>query len=83
MKKFKLPQRTLILLVPLLLSFFMSSIVSFISIINSQGISSFQLDIWFYSWMASWMIAFPSVFILLPMVRKMASYIVVENKLGS
>ncbi|EGT3611539.1 DUF2798 domain-containing protein [Morganella morganii] len=69
MNNFKLPKSALHFLIPLFLSCAMSGIVSFISLIRSQGLADFMIISWFYSWMFSWFIAFPSVLLLLPLTR--------------
>lgn len=71
-KPYRLPTKALALLVPLILSFAMSCIVSLISTLIGFGLSGFVFAEWFFSWMASWAIAFPSVLILLPIARKIA-----------
>nr|WP_077927582.1 DUF2798 domain-containing protein [Wohlfahrtiimonas populi] len=68
--RYKLPPKAMHLLVPLFLSFTMSCIVSCISVLRSVGFADFHINTWCASWMISWAIAFPSVLILLPIVRK-------------
>ncbi len=68
--RYKLPPKAMHLLVPFFLSLAMSGLISCISILRSVGFTDFQFSTWSTSWMISWAIAFPSVLILLPLVRK-------------
>lgn len=78
--RYKLPAKAMHLLVPFFLSFSMSCIVSCISVLKSVGFSDFHVGTWLASWMISWAIAFPSVLILLPLVRKFSlMFIRVDN----
>ncbi len=75
----KLPARAMIVLVPFFLSLAMSGIVSFISIARSLGINKAMLAHWLEVWPFSWMVAFPSVFLLLPIARKLSSLMVKKS----
>lgn len=77
--RYKLPTSALHFLVPLFLSFAMSGIVSGISTLRAVGFENFELFPYFLSWMYSWAIAFPSALILLPIVRKMALFLVKDK----
>lgn len=56
----------------LLLSGFMSFIMSgAISFINVGFVGNF-IDIWFHAWLVAYAIAFPSVLLLFPIARKLA-----------
>ena len=68
----KLPQKALFFLIPLFLSCFMSSIISFISVINSIGFNHQTLHAWLSSWGLAWLIGFPTVLLVLPLARKLA-----------
>lgn len=70
--RYKLPPQALHILVPLFLSCSMSCIVSLVSTLMSVGFSGFVFIEWLGAWMFSWLIAFPSVLILLPIMRKFA-----------
>ncbi|WP_281249081.1 DUF2798 domain-containing protein [Wohlfahrtiimonas larvae] len=81
--RYKLPPKAMHLLVPFFLSFSMSCIVSCISVLRSVGFANFHVNTWAASWMISWAIAFPSVLILLPLVRKFSlMFIRVKNTIA-
>lgn len=74
----KLPARYGSLVTPLLLSVFMTCIVSFISTFKGFGMSSQFLSMWLSAWAISWLIAFPVLLMILPVVRKATSALVRE-----
>ncbi len=76
LNRFKLHPRMMHILVPFFLSCSMSCIISFVSTIMSVGFAGFILTEWLSAWMISWSVAFPSVLILLPIMRKIASLFV-------
>ena len=54
----KKKKKALFFLIPLFLSCFMSSIISFISVINSIGFNHQTLHAWLSSWGLAWLIGF-------------------------
>ncbi len=70
--RYKLPPKALHILVPFFLSCSMSCIVSFVSTMMSIGWEQFVATEWLSAWIFSWLIAFPSVLILLPIMRRFA-----------
>ena len=72
----KLPARYAFVVMPFILSGFMTFIVSFISTLRSVGWNEGTLDLWFGSWLISWLIAFPVLLLVLPVVRKLTAMIV-------
>jgi hypothetical protein len=72
----KLPARYTGIVMPLLLSIFMSGIVSFVSTLHSVGLAVGLLHIWMGAWGWSWMIAFPTVLLVLPVVRNLTRLLV-------
>lgn len=74
--RFKFHPRMLHILVPFFLSMSMSCIVSCVSTLLNVGISGFVFSSWCTAWMLSWLVAFPSVLILLPIVRRFAKLFV-------
>lgn len=72
----KLPARAMIVLVPLFLSLVMSGIVSLISTVRALGFTSEVFTPWLSSWGISWMIAFPTVFFVLPIARRISLLLV-------
>jgi hypothetical protein len=65
----KLPARYADLIMPLLLSIFMTFIVSLISTLHGIGLTPGLFRIWMGAWGLSWVIAFPTLLLVLPVVR--------------
>lgn len=74
----KLPQRYARFLMPLFLSVFMSAIVSAVATATSVGLGSDFVTRWPNAWAASWIVAFPSLLLLLPVVRRIVAWMVVQ-----
>lgn len=72
----KLPARYASVVLPLLLSVLMTFIVSMVSTLRSVGLSPNLLEIWLGAWAISWLIAFPTLLLVLPIVRKATSAVV-------
>lgn len=73
----KLPARYASVVLPLILSCFMTCIVSLISTLRSLGWSSNELlMVWLSSWALSWIVAFPALLVVLPLARKLTARIV-------
>lgn len=72
----KLPTRYAGVVMPLLLSVLMTFIVSLISTLRGVGVGPDLLRIWMGSWAISWMVAFPCLLALLPLVRRMTAALV-------
>ncbi|MGE0373401.1 MAG: DUF2798 domain-containing protein [Gammaproteobacteria bacterium] len=74
----RLPARYTAIVMPLLLSIFMSGIVSFVSTLHSIGLVHGMLHTWIGAWGWSWMVAFPTVLLVLPLVRRLTRLLVDE-----
>ncbi|MBN9565675.1 MAG: DUF2798 domain-containing protein [Alphaproteobacteria bacterium] len=74
--KKKLPVRYLSVLLPFALSMMMSGLIGFINTARLAGFSEGFLNKWLVGWMVSWAIAFPTVLVVLPVVKKLLSYII-------
>lgn len=72
----KLPARFANLINPFLLSVLMTCIVSLISTLNGVGVVPGFLRIWLTAWGASLVVAFPTLLVVLPVVRKATAAIV-------
>jgi hypothetical protein len=72
----KLPARSARWVMPLLLSLFMTCIVSFISTLKGVSLAPGFLRVWLGAWAVSWVIAFPISLLVLPLVRKATTLIV-------
>jgi hypothetical protein len=62
----KLPARCAAWVMPLLLSVFMTFIVSMISTLRGVGLSPDMPKIWMSAWALSWVFAFPTLLFMLP-----------------
>lgn len=72
----KLPARAGIVVVPMILAFLMSGIVSGIATVNALGISADLPGQIVRAWALSYLIAFPTAVVVLPIVRRIAALIV-------
>ncbi|WP_185993724.1 DUF2798 domain-containing protein [Variovorax sp. KBS0712] len=69
----KLPARYAGIAMPFLLSIFMSCIVAGISTLKSVGLASGLFQMWMTAWGVSWLAAFPSLLVVLPVVRRIVA----------
>jgi Protein of unknown function (DUF2798) len=72
----KLPARWMHVVMPLFLSMFMSAFISFISTVKAVGLPPDLFSRWILAWGISWAVAFPTVLMVLPLVRKLAGLVV-------
>ena len=72
----KLPARYAGLVMPFLLSLLMTCIVSFISTLNSIDLSPLFPPVWLRAWGLSWLVAFPTLLLVLPLVRRLTAALV-------
>ena len=61
---------------PLILSVLMTFIVSLVSTLRGIGLAPDLVQVWLGSWAISWFIAFPTLLLVLPLVRRATSAIV-------
>ena len=66
----KLPAKFASVVMPLFLSVLMTLIVSLVSTVNSIGLPAGFVGIWARAWAISWVIAFPTLLLVLPFVRR-------------
>lgn len=66
----RLPPRYNAIAVPLLLSLMMTCIVSGIATVNSIGFADGFFGKWMQAWGLSWIVAFPIMMFVLPVVRR-------------
>ncbi|KRD49594.1 DUF2798 domain-containing protein [Ensifer sp. Root278] len=69
----KLPHRYQAIVMPLVLSVLMSAIVSFVSTASGSGLQPDLLALWLKAWAFSWLVAFPSLLVVLPVVRRIVA----------
>jgi hypothetical protein len=72
----KLPAHYASVVMPLLLSIFMTCIVSMISTLKGLGAGPHFIHTWLSAWAISWVIAFPTLLLVLPVVRKTTTALV-------
>lgn len=59
----------------LLLSIAMTLVVSAVSTLRGVGLGSEFLPVWLSSWGLSWIVAFPTVLVILPLVRRVTGWL--------
>lgn len=72
----RLPARAAGVLMPLILSLMMTFIVSAIATLRSVGLSHDVHWLWLSAWGMSWLVAFPTLLLVLPMVRRIVAALV-------
>lgn len=72
----KLPARYAAFVMPLLLSIFMTAIVSLVSTLRSVGLVEGVVTLWLGAWGMSWLIGFPTLLLVLPLVRRLTAWLV-------
>ncbi|MBC7585322.1 DUF2798 domain-containing protein [Tardiphaga sp. vice352] len=72
----KLPARYASVVMPLVLSLLMTFVVSAISTLKSLGPTQAFLTTWPVAWGLSWLVSFPTLLALLPMVRRLVALVV-------
>ncbi|MPS98851.1 MAG: DUF2798 domain-containing protein [Pseudomonas sp.] len=75
----KLPAAYGALVMPLLLSILMTFVVSAVSTLRSIGLAPGFFYIWFSAWALSWVIAFPTLLFVLPLVRRATAALVMRD----
>ena len=71
----KLPARYAAIVSPLVLSLLMTFLVSFISTLKSLGFQPGLPAIWLTAWGLSWLVAFPTLLLVLPVVRRIVGWL--------
>lgn len=72
----KLPARWAGILMPLVLSILMTFVVSAIATLRSLGLHGAFLSTWPGAWGLSWLVAFPTLLLVLPVVRRIVAFLV-------
>jgi len=76
----KLSAKYATVVIPFILSFLMSGLISLINIIHNIGFVDHLATVWVSAWFFSWCVAFPAVLILLPIVRRITARLVDFSK---
>lgn len=71
----KLPAHYAAIISPLVLSLLMTFIVSLISTLKSLGLHPSMPSIWMVAWGLSWLVAFPTLLVVLPIVRRVVGMV--------
>jgi len=72
----KLPARYAGIVMPLVLSIFMTCVVSAIATLRSVGFIDGIHWLWLQNWALSWVVAFPTLLLVLPLVRRVVAFLV-------
>lgn len=72
----KLPSRYAPVVMPFILSVLMTFVVSAISTLKSLGPTPAFLATWPTAWALSWLVAFPTLLVMLPLVRRIVALVV-------
>jgi Protein of unknown function (DUF2798) len=72
----KLPPRYAGIVLPLLLSAFMTCIVSMVSTLRGIGLAPHLFTIWVSAWGLSWAVAFPTLLLVMPLMRRATAALV-------
>ena len=72
----RLPARYGVLVMPFALSLLMTCVVSAISTLRTLGFSADALAQWPAAWALSWLVAFPTLLLALPLVRRIGAALV-------
>jgi hypothetical protein len=72
----KLPARYATVVMPFFLSILMTCIISMVSTLRGVGWAPGTVHLWLGSWAISWIIAFPTLLVVLPLVRKLTALLV-------
>lgn len=75
----KLPPRSLRFVLPFLVSAMMSCLVSGISTFRAVGLAPEFMTLWGGNWLVSWAIAFPLLFVVMPVAARFARLLVAET----
>jgi len=72
----RLPARYAGVVMPFFLSVLMTFVVSGISTLKALGPTAEFLQTWPTSWALSWLVAFPTLLLVLPVVRRLVALVV-------
>lgn len=72
----KLPARYAAIVMPLVLSVMMTFVISGVSTLLSLGPTPAFVATWPSAWAVSWLVAFPTLLLVLPLVRRIVALVV-------
>ena len=67
----KLPPKFAVVVMPLLMSGLMSGIICMVNLLRAMGWSVNVWRAWPGSWLLAWAVAFPTVMVVMPLVKKL------------
>lgn len=67
----KLPPKYALVVMPLLMSGLMSGIICMVNLLRAMGWSWQVLQVWPGTWLLAWAVAFPSVMVVMPLVKRL------------
>jgi Protein of unknown function (DUF2798) len=76
----KLPSRFHKYALPMGTSFFMTFLVTGVATWRALGWDRAMFEMWFSSWMIAWAIAAPTMYFVMPAVRRTLSYLTEEEE---
>ena len=76
----KLPARFAPLVMPLILTLMMTCVISGISTVNALGFTAEVLHDWPRAWIMSWIVAYPTILVVLPLVKRLTAMVVDEDR---
>ncbi|PZP39597.1 MAG: DUF2798 domain-containing protein [Pseudomonas fluorescens] len=74
----KLPAQYYPIILPLMVSFAMSGIVTFVATLRNLGLHDGILKAWLDAWPAGWIVAFPTLLVVLPFMKRIVGLFVTE-----
>jgi hypothetical protein len=74
----KLPARIHHYALPIGTSFFMTFLVTGVATVRALGWDKAMFEMWFTSWMIAWVIAAPTMYFAMPLVRRALGRIIEE-----
>lgn len=75
----KLPARTAPLVMPLILTLMMTCVISGIATVNALGFTTQVLRDWPRAWVFSWIVAYPTILVVLPVVKRLTAMVVAQD----
>jgi hypothetical protein len=75
----KLPPKFALVVMPLLMSGLMSGIICMVNLLRAMGWSVQVLHAWPSTWLLAWCVAFPTVMLVMPLVKKITTKLVRLN----
>lgn len=72
----KIPARYYGIVFPFTISIFMSGIVSAVATLRAVGFHLEMVKLWLGTWPIAWVVAFPALLMVLPLVRRLLTYII-------